>query len=286
MTGTPEPLGDARFFAHEAMNTTFALRFREIDDLSARSMARECFDLIDRLEAQLSRFIEGSDVSRINRLGAGETLYLGDACHRCLLRAIEGHAATGGLFDITLGTAIAHRKAGTAGPPPAAQGRLIVHPDVPAVTCEEPGREIDLGGIGKGFALDEAAALLAEWDAGSALIAAGASSLRALGADPWPVDLTGNGVERRIALLNESLSASGTGMQGQHIVHPGGEGFMPGRPCLRVWVTSATAAMAEVWSTAMMLIDPEEMPDWLQECAGISRLFVETDEGLREVGTG
>lgn len=286
MTGTPEPLGDARFFAHEAMKTTFTLRFRETDDQSARGMARECFDLIDRLEAQLSRFIETSDVSRINRLAAGETLYLGDACHRCLLRALEGHAATGGLFDITQGKAIEHRKSGAEGPPPAVEGRLIVHPDVPAVTCEVPGREIDLGGIGKGFALDEAAALLAEWGAGGALLAAGASSLRALGDAPWPVDLTGDSGETRIALRNESLSASGTGIQGRHIVHPGGEGFMPLRPCLRVWVVSPTAAMAEVWSTAMMLVDPVEMPDWLRECEGIGRLFVETDEGLREVAAG
>ena len=62
---------------------------------------------------------------------------------------------------------------------------------MPAITCEEPGREIDLGGIGKGFALDQLKQLLTEWDADDALLAAGASSLLAFGPSAWPVDLTG-----------------------------------------------------------------------------------------------
>ena len=283
MTGTPVPLGDARFFAHEAMKTTFTLRFLGLDEASAKSMARECFELIDRLESRLSRFIEGSEIWRVNHLQAGETLYLSDECHRCLIAALDAWSATGGLFDVTLGRRIEHAKTGEPGEAPAIAGRLIVHPDVPAVTCEEPGRVIDLGGIGKGFALDEAAALLADWDAGCVLLAAGASSMRAIGGEVWPVDLAGGSASLRIGLCNESLSASGSVIQGNHIIHPGGGEFMPENPCARVWVLAENAALAEVWSTAMMLVSSGEMPGWLAEVPAMHRLFAEGPQGIAEI---
>lgn len=247
-------------FDHEAMHTTFTLRLRGSDEATARGIASECFHRIDQLESRLSRFIDGSDISRVNRMRAGETLYLSEDCHQCLLLALDAHSLTGGLFDITLGTRIEHRKSGATGPPPPVTGSLIIHPDVPAVTCASPGRELDLGGIGKGFALDQLARLLADWEAGDALLAAGASSLLAVGPESWPVDLTGSGGQHRITLCGGALSASGTGIQGGHIIHPDGPQAMPAAACDRVWVRTPTAALAEVWSTALMLVAPEEIP--------------------------
>ena len=257
---SPGPLTDSIHFEHEAMNTTFALRLRGIDKETAQGIARESFELVDRLESRLSRFVDGGDVSRINRMRAGETLYLSEDCHRCLLLALDAHARTGGLFDITLGRRIEHRKSGAAGPPPDITGSIIIHPDVPAVTCAEPGRVLDLGGIGKGFALDQLKQLLTDWEADDALLAAGASSLLAFGPASWPVDLTGERAARRIALCNHALSASGTGIQGSHIIHPAGPDAAPASACARVWVLAPTAALAEIWSTALMLVEPEKIP--------------------------
>ena len=128
----------AHLFTHDAMNTTFSLRIREVDEAFARSMARECCNQLDLLESHMSRFIEGSEVAQINAMRAGETLYLSDACHQCLLLALNARTHTGGLFDITLGSRIAHRKSGDSGPEPPLAGRLALHPDVPAITCETP----------------------------------------------------------------------------------------------------------------------------------------------------
>lgn len=273
----PGPIPDAHRFTHDAMNTTFSLRLRGVDQDVARGMAGECASLLDSLESRLSRFIEGSDVSRINHLRAGETLYLSEPCHQCLLLALEAHAHTGGLFDITLGTRIEHRKAGGGGPLPLLAGKLAVHPDVPAITCESPGREIDLGGIGKGFALDQLKLLLTEWGAPDALLAAGASSLLAFGPTAWPVDLIGEREAARVFLTNQALSASGTGIQASHIVHPGGPDAMPAMPCRRVWVIADTAALAEIWSTALMLVAPGDMPAWIAGHAGSARVYAEHD---------
>jgi len=253
----------AHAFTHDAMNTTFTLRICEPDKSSAHAMARECFEQIDLLESRLSRFIEGSDISRINQLQAGETLYISEPCHQCLLAALDAHARTGGLFDITLGRRIEHRKSAAHGPPPPAAGKLAIHPDVPAVSCEEPGREIDLGGIGKGFALDQLRELLIDWGAPGALISAGASSLLAFGPQSWSIDLSGDSEVVRIALHNAALSASGTGIQGSHIIHPGGDEAMPCAPCKRLWTVAPTAALAEIWSTALMLLEPEKIHDFI-----------------------
>lgn len=273
----PSPFSTTRHFTHEAMNTTFSLRFRGLDDEASRGLARECYDLIDYLEARLSRFIEDSDVSRINRMAAGETLHISESCHQCLLSALDAFARTGGLFDITLGTRIAHRKSGLQEPAPPLVGKLVIHPDIAAITCEQPGREIDLGGIGKGFALDQLKQLLIDWGVEDALLAAGASSLLAFGPQSWPVDLTSDHNSLRMSLNNQSLSASGTGIQGSHIIHPGGAGAMPAIPVRRIWVTAPTAVLAEIWSTALMLMEPEQIPDLIAGNDDIGSVHVDRE---------
>jgi thiamine biosynthesis lipoprotein len=282
------PFPTARLFSHEAMNTTFHLRICEASESTARDMARECCDHLDFLESRLSRFIDDSDVSRINRMQAGQTLYLNELTHQCLLAALDAYARTGGLFDITLGSRIEHRKSGDSGPVPPLTGQLTIHPDVPAVTCGAPGREIDLGGIGKGFALDQLRLLLLDWGAEGGLLTAGASSMLAFGPHAWPVELTGDIDSERIVLSKQSISASGTAIQGSHIIHPGGETAMPAEPCRRVWVTAPTATLAEIWSTSLMLLEPGDIPDFIAGEQTLSTVHLQIDDRpvLLPRGTG
>lgn len=279
---TSDPLKEAFVHEHEAMNTTFSIRLLGLDNQSARSLAQLCIEKIDQLESQLSRFVEGSDVSRINCLPDGETLYISESCHACLMLAMKAAQQTHGLFDITLGKRIEHRKEDRDGPMPELEGRLKIHPDVPAVTCEVAGREIDFGGVGKGFALDQLCQLLEEWDAGGALITAGASSMLAYGSTAWPIDLGGD-AGQRIELQGRALSASGIGIQGSHLVHPWGEEAMPEKPCERVWVVAESAAMAEVWSTALMLIEAEEFEEALAQATGVKQVYVQRENRVWQV---
>lgn len=277
------PMTDARVFTREAMNTTFSLRIRGLDIQSADGMASECFDQLEQMENHLSRFIPSSDVSRINRLAAGDTLYLSETCHQCLLESLDAHVRTGGLFDITLGARIAQRKSGESASDSGTTGRLIIHPDTPAVTCEEPGRQIDLGGIGKGFALDRLKVTLIDWGAEDFLLAAGASSLLAYGPSEWPIELPGDVQTVKLALLDGSLSTSGTRIQGSHIVHPAGDVAMPSDPCDRIWVHAPTATLAEIWSTALMLLPMEEIADFLGEDSGVLAVHAERGGRILEV---
>ncbi len=255
------------------MNTTFHLRFPG-EAHGAADMAIECFEELDRLEGKLSRFREDSDIGRINVMTAGETLHLAEETHACLLIALEMHAATGGLFDISLGRAIRHRKDAEAGPTPPLSGQLMIHPDRAAVTCLQPGRELDLGGIGKGFALDHLARILTTWDAPACLLSAGASTHLAFGGHEWPLELTGDAARLEISLRDAALSASGTGIQGSHIVHPD-----PAAPLAagRQWVLATTAAIADAWSTALILAPSEAIPGLLRDASCVTGWIQEID---------
>jgi thiamine biosynthesis lipoprotein len=270
-------------FEHEAMNTTYSLRICHPDPKLAAGMAHDCFGELDRLEGKLSRFIEDSDVTRINVLRQGETLHIAEETHACLLKALDYYARTRGLFDITLGRTIEHRKNEAEGPPPAICGNLVIHPDRPAVTCQAPGRELDLGGIGKGYALDLLKRNLAEWGAEAGLLSAGASTRLAFGDVAWPVDLTGDHETHRITLREGALSASGTGIQGSHIVHPDGD-HIP-LPWKHVWLTAATATAADVWSTTLMLMATEEVLKIPEIAAEIDSVFYEDEKGITEIPT-
>lgn len=270
-------------FQHEAMMTTFTLRICGEDEKQIRGLVSECFHRIDELEQKLSRYFEGGDVSRINTMAAGETLHLSDDCYECLLVSMEACMHTGGLFDPTLGVQIEHVKSGLDGDVPSSTGQLIVHPDTAAVTCEIPGKVIDFGGIGKGYALDQLALYLSDWGVEGALLSAGASTHLALGKHVWPIDLTGDRHSERIMLENEALSASGTTIQGCHIVHPHQEVDSQTELPTRIWSRSPSAAHADAWSTALMLMSPEQMNMAPSQEAMLSAVYVEADEGFRHI---
>jgi thiamine biosynthesis lipoprotein len=262
-------------YTHEAMKTTFTLHLDADDPQLARQVAHACIARIDAIEATLSRYLCGSDVWQINHMQRGETRYLSEDCYACLRIALDAQVQSGGLFDITLGRQIEHRKNQTAGPAPQLCGQLMVDPDRPAIHCIEAGREIDLGGIGKGFALDRIQALAQDWGIQSGLIAAGASTQLAFGPERWDIQLRGDHAQRTISLSNQALSASGIGIQGSHIVSPD-----PDRAAQytypRIWLTAPTAALADAWSTAALLMSADELqqlPDPSHE------LFIETHDG-------
>jgi thiamine biosynthesis lipoprotein len=118
--------------------------------------------------------------------------------------------------------------------------------------------KLDLGGIGKGYALDRMAEVLDEWEIATALLHGGHSSVLALDAPPglagWPIEMG----ERTLAARRRALSASGIRAQGEHIIDP-----RTGRPPNRrvaAWVSleldgsRSPGAVAEALSTAFMIL--------------------------------
>ena len=134
------------------------------------------------------------------------------------------------------------------------------------------GLSVDLGGIGKGFALDRLSALLKDWELDAALLAAGTSTLLAQGVPPgrsgWALTI---GSDRRPVpwkLAHGAISASGTAARGNHLVDP-----RTGRAESqhhRVWVAAPFAAVADALSTAFSLMTAAEIQAYCQPRPRIS----------------
>ncbi len=186
------PVPGMKRFSHEAMATTFEILIVHEDERYGRQAAAAAFAEVDRLEQELSRFIENSDIARINSLPAGEPLVLGLDTFECLKISARIYAETEGAFDITIGSLLKcwRKYDGTPRTPSEEElerarrltgtDLLQLDEDEHTVTLSESPVQIDLGGVGKGFTVDKVAELLREWSIEAALISGGYSSVLAL----------------------------------------------------------------------------------------------------------
>jgi len=261
-------------FEHEAMKTLFHLRLPP--GAHGAVAASACFLELERLEGLLSRYRPDSDIARINLLSSGESIFIDEATHAVLQTALTLHVQTGGVFDITMGRQTLHRNNAQGGEIPPLTGSLALDPTRPMVTCLEVGRHLDLGAIGKGYALDRLAQVLADHGMLSALLSAGASTHLAIGPDPWTLALTGDEMSLPLVLRDAALSASGTGMQGNHVLGPGG--IPPtSYPHRRAWTVATIAAQADALSTACLLLEHSQLRQL--HPPGLISVFVEAHEG-------
>jgi len=258
-------------FSHEAMATTFELLIVHEDKRYAGQAAVAAFDEVDRLELELSRFLENSDVTRINNLSANQPLQLGLDTFECLKIAVQVYAETNGAFDITIGTLLKcwRNEDGTPCKPSPSQIDLArLHTGTNLLQLNEAEHTIiDLGGIGKGYAVDRVAELLRDWSIDVALISGGYSSVLALDAPPgkkgWPLTLT-NPAGRKEILARPFLqkaALSGSGVQkGGHIIDPRTARAVEGR--CAAWSSASNAATADALSTAFMIMGIDEIKQY------------------------
>lgn len=257
--------------------------------------ARRALDEADRLEASLTVFRETSDLVRVNRTAASEPAEVDEQLFELLRLCGLLSARTDGAFDITStplsrcwgflyrdgrlpSDAEIDRARSIVG-----MGRIELDPRARTVRFRAAGVELNLGAIGKGYALDCMRALLERRGVRHALLSAGGSSVvavggrsaggragparRSLGGGGWPIDLQSPLVTRdrlaRVRLSNGALATSGAGEQfvivdGQrygHVLDP--RTGRPARGVLSATVITKTAAVADALSTAFLVGGPE-----------------------------
>ncbi|MEW6199948.1 MAG: FAD:protein FMN transferase [Planctomycetota bacterium] len=165
---TPSDAGQR--FEHDAMACTFGLCLFGVDRRYAEQVARAAFDEVDRLEQTLSRFVPHSDIVRLSALKAGQTIPVAVETIECLQLAAQLHDLTGGAFDAAFRT-----------PGPRDVAPLVLDPAAHAVGVQVPGVQLDLGGLGKGYAVDRVVGLLREWGVPAGRVHAGQSTVRVFG---------------------------------------------------------------------------------------------------------
>lgn len=191
--------------ALHAMATRFELVLNGENPVSLRAAGEEAMAEIERLENQLSLFRPSSEISHLNARAATEPVRVTPALFALLQQAQAISTATAGAFDITVAPLVRcwGFMAGTGRVPPPdelaeARSRVGMHlvelePLDFTVRFARPGVMLDLGAIGKGYAIDCAALLLREAGVTSCLIHGGTSTVYAIGSLPnggaWKVEI-------------------------------------------------------------------------------------------------
>lgn len=285
--------------ARHAMATRFEVLLHGERETTLRAAADEALDEIERLDAQLSIYNPASELSGINARAALGPVRVEPGLFRLLADALRLSRASAGAFDITVAPLMRcwgfMRDTGRLPDPVAlagardcvGAGRVILDEREFTVRFARPGVMLDLGSIGKGYALDRAAERLREAGVSSAFLHGGTSTVCALGAPPdadaWKVALPqpGFGEQTRepgaprlihapdpgqflavVPLTNEALSVSAVwgkafeagGRIYGHVIDPRRGEPVEGASLAAVVLPSATES--DALSTALLVEGP------------------------------
>jgi thiamine biosynthesis lipoprotein len=245
--------------------------------LESEAEAAPAFETVEtefeRLEAILSRFRLDSELSQLNRAGR---LEVGPDLLAVTQLALEARERSGGRFDPTIHDALVAAgydrsfeflaREGPAGSEEAPRCHGDVTIDKPAGTIELEDRvRLDFGGIGKGYAVDRACALLSAW--GPCLVNAG-GDLAVRGRPRtgcWPIGVETPDGTISLALEDGALATSGRdrrrwrrgGTERHHLIDPT-TGKASDSDLLRVSVAAPSAVEAEVLAKSLFLAGEQD----------------------------
>jgi thiamine biosynthesis lipoprotein len=233
----------------------------------------------------LTVYRDSSEVSRLNARAHRHPVRVEKNLYDLLAHACRLHRETAGAFDVTIGALIKawgfYRRAGRVPSPEELRQvrqrigseHLLLDEQRQTVAFARPGLEINLGSIGKGYALDCVAAQARQRGIPDLLTHGGHSSVVAFGreapsAPGWAVGLT-DPVEpacrRAIVYLRDRAMATSAATY-QNLVHEGRKlGHIldprtawPAEEMLGATVTAPTAAEADALATAFFILGPEQ----------------------------
>ncbi len=275
------------------------------DDPQRASRAiQAAFEQMSNLERELSRFQPESDVSRINRAPAGTPVAVGEGTWRVLGAAETAWQRTGGVFDVAVGPLISlWSQAAERDQLPTEEelayarahvgfDKVRLRPRGRQVVLTEPGMSIDLGGVAKGYIVEQALEALAEGGITSALVDAG-GDIRVLGlrgdGQPWvtavrnPATEDGQPFASVLAVTDVAVVTSGSyaryveiaGRRYTHIIDP--RTGWPETSVASATVIGPDATSADALATALAVLGTEEGLALIESLPGYECLIISAE---------
>lgn len=257
------------------------------DSAAAVTAARAAFARIAALDASMSDYRDDSELMRLSGYPGGTPVPVSEPLWRVLRQAQELSRLSRGAFDVTVGPLVQlwreARRSGTY--PPSDRltearlrtgwQRLRLDPRTRSVALLAPGMRLDLGGIAKGFAADEAVATLREHGIHRVLVEMGGDIV--VGDPPpgragWEIRIADPGdAPPVVELANAAISTSGDAVQWVEI---GGERYshvvdprtgVALRHSTASTVIAPSGLLSDGLSTLLGVLGPDEAPDFLRE---------------------
>lgn len=303
IAGAADPAPDLQTFGDEVMGTTVSVSIWGLERGEAQEAARAVFAEFRRLDELMSSWREGSDIARLNEAAGGDPVELGDEVYALLERSVEASRATGGAFDVTVGAFRGlwrfdedleeivptdeeiEARVSRVG----YEGIELAGENTRARLAEE-GMRVTLGGIAKGYGVDRAVDILRDRGASDFILQAGGDLYVSgeRGERAWRVGVRDprGAPDAMFAVLelgDAAFSTSGDYERGfvedgeryHHILNP--ETGRPARENRSVTVLAESALDADIWSTSLFVLGPEEGLEEVEEHRDIEAVFVDAD---------
>lgn len=270
----------------------------------AEKALRAALKETSRLEGVLSRFIPGSDISRINNSAGGRCQKVSRETYELLSKAVEFSKCCGGYFDITVGPLV-NLWAGAKNelePPAAVKIRhilpLVDYTDIVLDSCRKAaglskaGQLIDLGGIGKGYAADRILEVFRVHKISSAFTNFG-GNVAAIGAkpdgSPWHIGIRHprreNCLIGAVSVVNKSVVTSGDyqryfigrdGKRYHHILNPS-TGYPSESGLISVTVVADSSIAADALSTILFIAGMNKGIKLLKTFSGAEAVLIDVN---------
>lgn len=290
------------------MGTTARVVLYARSEADAKILADRAFRRIAEIDSRLSDYKPDSELMRLCARAGGPAVRVSDDLFRVLEFAQRLAVGTEGAFDVTIGpVSRLWRRARATGEPPSSAAlararklvgyrRVKLSSEKRTVRLMRRGMLLDLGGIGKGYAADEAMRVLRQSGAPTALVAIGGDVVAGdapPGANGWTIAIAPLGprgaAEQSKVLRNAAVSTSGdaeqylehAGVRHSHVLDPSTGAATTGRR--GVTVIAKDGMTADALSTAVNVMGAERGLPLVDEHEGAGALIVEiTPKGVRE----
>jgi thiamine biosynthesis lipoprotein len=263
------------------MGTSMEVRAWGGDPATRSAAIEEAFNAFANVDRLMSNYRDDSELAHVNRDAARGPVHISEPLFRVIQAAALVSHESNGAFDITVGPLVRlwgfhDHKAHI----PSAQELDVVRPlvnfhnvvldeDARTIRFLRPGVELDLGGIGKGFAVELAAAALGARGLSGFIDAGGNQYLlgQPLGKATWTVGIRDpdheDGLLGTITVPEGSVSTSATyanfltmnGKSYGHILDP--HTLMPSDASLSVTIWSPDGTLADALSKAAFVLGPQ-----------------------------